>query len=292
MNIAAEYCVTYGGELLKGLFLGFIGGYTLSRYIPLSFFTSKEDLENNEDEIADFFDKLSIVWNNSFSDNNPLNGEKEKVYLSIISDHAKSIKNLSETSKTTKGIKVEKTKKAKSSPKDLEVKEINQTSTTQDELASIFEEEQQRQNRSLQEKLDVGRKVGKEPVNYHAKKGGGYVTVNEIQTLNNRSHEFQKKKLSRADELDIMHTFSNIRGMTLLDARDFVKKEGYSLRPIYINSGSKIQGLAYDATVIGISVEDKNYDLITEKFSKNAKISDIIDIGGLDTYDRGKISLD
>ena len=158
---------------------------------------------------------------------------------------------------------------------------------TQEELATIFEEENRRNSKTPQEKLDMGREIGEEPVCYFTNTNGGYVTLNEVQKATNKSSMFKKDgKLKRADELDIIHTFNNIRGMKYYDASLIVEKEGYSLYPIYINRGTKNPRSTYCGTVVGVSIEDSFFNFYENKPSKDAIITSIVDIGGQDSEDR------
>jgi len=163
-----------------------------------------------------------------------------------------------------------------------------------DELAMLFEEEHQRQTRSVQETLDVGRRTGKEPVKYYASRGGGYATIREINQAREEADKFKEKRLSRADELDIMHTFSNIRNMNYHQALGVVEEQGYTLHPIYINNGPKTKATTYCGTTIGVCVTDPDFDVLTggvQGLSKRAVITSVVDVGGQDPNDRGRVSV-
>lgn len=163
-----------------------------------------------------------------------------------------------------------------------------------DELAMLFEEEHQRQTRSVQETLDVGRRTGKEPVKYYASRGGGYATIREINQAREEADKFKEKRLSRADELDIMHTFSNIRNMNYHQALGVVEEQGYTLHPIYINNGPKTKATTYCGTTIGVCVTDPDFDVLVggvQGLSKRAVITSVVDVGGQDPNDRGRVSM-
>jgi len=163
-----------------------------------------------------------------------------------------------------------------------------------DELAMLFEEEHQRQTRSVQETLDVGRRTGKEPVKYYASRGGGYATIREINQAREEADKFKEKRLSRADELDIMHTFSNIRNMNYHQALGVVEEQGYTLHPIYINNGPKTKATTYSGTTIGVCVTDPDFDVLmggVQGLSKRAIITSVVDVGGQDPNDRGRVSV-
>ena len=162
-----------------------------------------------------------------------------------------------------------------------------------DEIASIFEEEHQRQSRTVQQTLDVGRITGKEPVKYYSKRGGGYATVDEIHETKIQSEKFRNEnQISRADEVEIMHTFNGIRGMNYYQAMGVVEEQGYSLHPIYINKGAKRISVTYSGTIIGVCVDDPDYNPIhRDVISKKATVSSIVDVGGQDKHDRGIVKI-
>ena len=163
---------------------------------------------------------------------------------------------------------------------------------TEDELSRIFEEEHQLQSKTTQEKLDVGRKVGEEPVAFYTNTGGSmYATIDQVRKSSETSEKFRNEnKLKRSDELEIMHTFNNIRGMNYCRASIMVKEQGYSLHPIYINRGKKNPRRIYSGTVLGVSIEDEEYDFYGEKVSLNAVVTCIVDVGGQDPENRGSPS--
>lgn len=162
---------------------------------------------------------------------------------------------------------------------------------TEGELAQLFEEEHQRQQKTTDEVLDMGRDVGSEPVVYPTQRGGGYASNRDLEQTKTKSDNFKKKKLSRADELEIMHTFKRVRGMNYHSAKQIVQREGYTLHPIYINNSPKYDARTYSGTVIGVNVSDSNFNPLTFELSSKAKIISIIDIGGQDNFNRGKIQI-
>ncbi len=157
--------------------------------------------------------------------------------------------------------------------------ELNSSSKSEElnELSEMFKNEEERRNRTVQEVLDIGRNVGKEPIQFYTKKGGGYATMLDIEETKEKSKEFQVKRLSRADELEIIQTFRNIEGMNYWNAKEIVEKEGYSLHPVYIN-GRKNKCPTYNASILGVKV--KNPDGTGKLPSKCAEIIEIINVGG------------
>lgn len=64
---------------------------------------------------------------------------------------------------------------------------------------------------------------------------------------------------------------------------------GRTLVPIYINDGRKIiinKCKLFDLNVVGVAVKDHNYNTMLEHISSSAMITEIIDVGGMDLYNR------
>lgn len=153
---------------------------------------------------------------------------------------------------------------------------------TPNEMQKLFDEEVTRRNRTPEEIRDAGRKVGTEPIRFPTRPGGGYVTTREVENLSQQAKEF--KKLSRADELDIIRSFEHIKGQNYWNALGVVEEQGYTLHPVYIN-GEKFPADLYSGTTLGVAVKDSNFE--GEKVSGAALITDIVDVGGKDQYNRG-----
>lgn len=90
--------------------------------------------------------------------------------------------------------------------------------------------------------------------------------------------------ISIQEELIIIDNHRDIIGEFYNDA---VKqnKTKYTYHPLYINN-KKYPLDVYSDNVIGLEVVDSKYD---EKLSNTAIITDIIDVGGVDIYNRNKI---
>ena len=170
---------------------------------------------------------------------------------------------------------------------DLEEEDRNAVLKTENEAEQLFDETV----RTVEEIRDIGRQTGSEPVRFPVAKGGGYVTNSEIEEVSKKSKNFDR--LSRGDELDIMHTFKGIIGMGFFRAQGAVEEQGYSLHPIYINDGPKNPTSTYSATTLGVKVKDSLYDFCdTDKgLSCEAVITEIVDVGGQDPHGRGIITL-
>jgi len=170
------------------------------------------------------------------------------------------------------------------------------TGPESEEITELFESTSERgtkRPRTTQEILDVGRKKGAEPVRFPVAKGGGYVTNSEINKVSKKSQEYHENKLSRADELEIIQTFSGIKGMGYYPALGIVEEQGYSLYPVYVNNGPKTPSNRYSATVLGVKIRDPEFDPdgAENAPSRKATIVDIVDVGGQDLHNRGNIQV-
>ena len=158
------------------------------------------------------------------------------------------------------------------------------------EMEDLFIKECEKRDRTKEDILNLGKKTGKEPIIGISKPTyGKYFTNADLDDISDKKKNF--KKLSRADELDIIHSFEHIVGKKYYDARSIVEEEGYSLHPIYINDEPKNVAQLYSGTVLGVKIEDNNYNNAMNIISPQATITEIIDVGGQDEHDRGKISL-
>lgn len=157
----------------------------------------------------------------------------------------------------------------------------------EDELSQIFETESTRQSRSVTEVLDVGRKFTPPAPVFPTSSKGGYMTMGEL------SSNFGTKPttLSRSDELDLINLFRGIVGMPLNQAQTEVAKQGYSIWVLYCGAGEKMPASTYSPTVIGVRIKDAKFNPETRVASAGATVSEIVDIGGVDAKDRGKIQL-
>ena len=82
--------------------------------------------------------------------------------------------------------------------------------------------------------------------------------------------------------------------MLYSQALSVTEEQGYTLHPIYINNGPKNSVMTYSGTTIGVSVSDIGYDPLkggTQGLSFKATITEVIDVGGQDSYDRGQVKI-
>lgn len=112
----------------------------------------------------------------------------------------------------------------------------------------------------------------------------GYMSNEALET---RSADYAKCRLSKTEEINIINSFRVIEGMNYYEAETRVKKDGFSLRPLYIDRGAKAEGYLYDATIIGVHIFDKEFDWTNKTPSEHATIHQILDVGGIDEENRG-----
>lgn len=162
----------------------------------------------------------------------------------------------------------------------------DETNIAVDEMTGIFEEEDRIKSRSREETLDVGRKMPTRPVAFLTSIGGGYATMNQIETMGKAHTEYKEATLSRSDEMEIIHAFRGIIGQSYYDAQGMVKSQGYTLHPLYVGcSNIKRPSQFYSATTLGVRIKDENFDSGIP--SVHAVITEIVDVGGIDRGDRG-----
>lgn len=171
-------------------------------------------------------------------------------------------------------------------PSTLHSVRSNETNIEDDEMTGIFEEEDRIKNRSREETLDVGRKMPTRPVAFLTSVGGGYATMNQIETMGKAHTEYKEATLSRSDEMEIIHAFRGIIGQSYYDAQGMVKSQGYTLHPLYVgDSDVKRPAQFYSATTLGVRIRDENFDSGIP--SVHAVITEIVDVGGIDRGNRG-----
>lgn len=161
------------------------------------------------------------------------------------------------------------------------------------ELADIFEQTVKTQTRDPKETLALGKNLGAQPTAYPTSKGGGYLTMSQLSEIGakNEAYKNSMSSLSRADELEIIHLFRGILGMSLTQAQSEAGKQGYTVHPLYVGTGEKMPALKYSGTTLGVRVKDEKFDSATKKISPFAIVTEIIDVGGVDAKDYGRVRL-
>ena len=226
------------------------------------------EIKGNSDFINDILNKFSIV--------KELLNEKNKTEIKKVENEEINANVKSNTIKKVENEEINANVESNTIKEDFDK-----------EISDLFSNEVQNRT-SEKDVLDVGRNVGDHPVLYHTSIGGGYVTQQEIQNNATKVQEFKSKTISRYEELQIINAFRGIIGMNFYDAKEFVKKKSYKLRVLYINeSSSKMETSSYSGITLGVRIDDCAYDFIQKIPSKDAKITEIIDVGGIDKDNRG-----
>ncbi len=165
-------------------------------------------------------------------------------------------------------------------------------------------------NRPLRPQLDTKlAKVDKQPVNHSIASlyssevtdllseslrqtgaDGKYVTVSSMYPKDNRTADM----LSRDEERKIINKFSRLVGNSFNEMNDLLKSEGkgYTVHPLYIRwDPSKMPIPRYNDHVLGVRISDEKFNYNTRTPSNDAKIMEIVDVGGIDFLDHGIIKL-
>jgi hypothetical protein len=98
-----------------------------------------------------------------------------------------------------------------------------------------------------------------------------------------------KGMISRHEERKILFNYENLVNKLYYDAVRDVNRDNYNLRPLYIGTRSLInEYYIFDKNIIGVRISDDKFDIVSKRPSLDAIITEIIDIGGIDIYGRGK----
>ena len=157
------------------------------------------------------------------------------------------------------------------------------------ELFEMFEDEQNDPTKT-KEQHQLRREIEKPEVELLVPAFG--TRYASTQALHQRNQEHSEKSrtvvLSRREELDILDRYRSNEGSKFNRVDHLLGKE-YKLHAIYINDMPKSTLLGYSNKVIGVRVKDPNYDALSGEFSSEAVITDLIDVGGQDRYNRGQV---
>ncbi|RLI49417.1 hypothetical protein DRO61_05100 [Candidatus Bathyarchaeota archaeon] len=164
-------------------------------------------------------------------------------------------------------------------------------STTRDELRDMFQ--------------DCKKGNPKKEPTLLTKPGGGYATMGDLNQAKKEVvlKDMEKSRrpktnpknraknvLSRADELDVINSFSFIKGLGWGEAKNLAQEQGYSLHSTYINETPNYAS-EYSKSVLGVRVKDTNFDprlgSDAKGLSEEATILSVVDVGGNDYYRRG-----
>jgi hypothetical protein len=104
---------------------------------------------------------------------------------------------------------------------------------------------------------------------------GGYRVFNSLGD-NHLIVPFMKKEVER----EIMYNMTaEIVGKSLQDATEILKNKGYNIHVLYVGMGPKTPLRHPNEKTIGVRIDSKS------------NVREIIDVGGVDTYNRGVIGL-
>lgn len=94
--------------------------------------------------------------------------------------------------------------------------------------------------------------------------------------------------LPAAEERKILKQFNNLLYISYTDACQKAALENYSLHILYVGMGEKMPLSEYSSTTIGVRITDPNWN---GSPSSEAVVKEVIDVGGVDSRDRGIIKL-
>jgi hypothetical protein len=112
----------------------------------------------------------------------------------------------------------------------------------------------------------------------------GYVKLKDLSLKVKPSPD----ALPAAEERKILKQFNNLLYISYTDACQKVALENYSLHILYVGMGKKMPLPEYSSTTIGVRITDPNWNGVP---SSEAVVKEIIDVGGVDSRDRGIIKL-
>ena len=135
-----------------------------------------------------------------------------------------------------------------------------------------------------QKVLDDVRSHPKSDTHMFRSSTGGYMTLGQ---LDQRAEHFEKVKLTAEREKQIIDIFTHIIGMKLSEAIEVVAKDGFTIHVLYVGGGTRMQAQMYDPTMLGVRIIDCGYSWVDKKPSSEARIDEIVDVGGLDENKRG-----
>jgi hypothetical protein len=117
--------------------------------------------------------------------------------------------------------------------------------------------------------------------------GTGYKKLEEpVET-----HDMPEGVLERGDEMVIINTFRHVVGASYHTALEEARNLGFNLHPLYVSLGPKMPLSSYSSKTIGVRISDPEFDQKTGTPSSSAKITEIIDVGGVDLRNVGIIKL-
>ena len=154
------------------------------------------------------------------------------------------------------------------------------------EIQNLFDKCVNDKSNSLKrEKISKGPKeenIGEE----RSSNNTAYMTFSQLDI---KKDEYDKQKELRKQELDIIKQFHFITNMPYYKAKELCNE--YTILPLYNGLTDLRKDNKYCDKVIGVRIKDENFDNLRLIPSDTAIITEIIDIGGVDKYNRGAIKL-
>lgn len=111
---------------------------------------------------------------------------------------------------------------------------------------------------------------------YRPAGGGGYALL---------KNSLKEKSSNRAS---IPYFSFSLQGKTYEEANEIAKENGYTLHVLYNGLSQKMPLPSFSENVIGVRIKDPNFK---NKPSNLAVVTEIIDLGGIDSEDLGAIKL-
>lgn len=142
--------------------------------------------------------------------------------------------------------------------------------------------------------IDHSYKAGTATPVFHTSKSGGYATFKDLDNAIKTYRENEGQGLlSRSEEREILNSFRDLVGQNYYDACNIANDRNYFLHPIYVGL-KKTRERDYSGDVIGVRIKDEDLTYTAEgnpKPSGAAIITELIDIGGNDRFNRGALNL-
>lgn len=288
---------------IEQLFFGFFGGAILS-WVGASFYfsksTSKDDTESSTFTIPDIPGKSVAIFhtpNFCMSEIRDLLEPYDEYYHKSDSeeeDNGAGVISCGDTLKNEKYMTKEKREEylcnKKQALEDLDKLRHDQGSFIRLRKKTGIEKDSAPQVVSTSQALEKGYlKPNPETASdsgYAFEKGtafskvrkGKYTTLDELASTCPEPQG--DTKMTKNQELYIINEFSNIIGMPVDEATTFLATKGYGLHVLYKGAGNKTPASAYSEKLIGVRVS-----------SITLKVTEIIDVGGIDISNRGAINL-
>ena len=164
---------------------------------------------------------------------------------------------------------------------------------TQEQITTILDYESvEGASLDRDELLGIGRGVQEEKPYFPTATGGGYVKQEEFQKVLDSGKKI-RNSIPRPAELRIIHQFNGILQKPLSKAKEIVAEDQYTLRVLYVGSKAvpNMATFLFSGTVLGIRIKDPEYNFGTSMASNEAIVTEIIDVGGIDSESRGRVHL-